>query len=665
MSTCGENGMTTSLPPALRLRTLLPLGLFAAFILLLTARPAAAHANLLISVPTANAVLRLPPSEIRLWFSEPLEVRFSAITVLDATGAALPGLTSQVDDGDAHQLWLKPGLLLDGLYTVSWRVVSSADGHSTQGSFSFTVGEDTLAGAASVPAAGALPVESSGVRAFNLFSLALLVGGAGFWLFVYLPALTTPPDSVHGLIRAANQVRRMRWLLFVGWGMVGISGGLLLLNQAATTEGISILEAVTSPTLGSILDGTRFGTLWLLRVAAWLVVGMILFWDADTTPINDKRRAWAVVVLGLAMLLTTSLFSHSNAAPDVIAATANDWLHLFCTALWIGGLAQFVNVLLARGGPNAPSALPAAPQVVAALAGYFSNYARLCVIGLIVTGAYAAWLHIGSVAALLSTAYGQALLVKLLLFAPLILIAAVNLLLTSRHLREGRAVWVGRLRGLIGVELALTAGVLVAVGVMTSITSARTALAAQGVNDPTLRPQPFNELHMTDTHFHVLLDIAPGWVGTNNFTVTLSDVTGAWVSNASLVRLRFDHETENVGRSELRLQHVKDGIYTARGANLSFPGQWKIRATIQRPSAYDTVIDFKPTIRALPTAADPAPLPADRMVALSVAGLAALIAGGFSLVRGSLWTWRGEALLALGLIALGIVMLASVGRLTG
>jgi copper transport protein len=641
------------------------IGPVAVLSLVLTFSRAAAHANLLISVPPANAILQVPPEEIRLWFSEPLEARFSKLTVLDAAGAALDGLTSQVDSTDAHQLWLKPGLLRDGLYTVAWQVVSAADGHSTRGSFSFTVGETDIAGTADTRAGENIPLESSGVRAFNFWSLALLVGGAGFWLFVYHPALSTPPDNVQGLILAANRARRMRWLLLASWGTVGISGGLLLLNQAAITEGVSLLEAVSSPALGNILDGTRFGMLWLLRTAAWLVVGMVLFWDADPTPTNDARRAWVVLGFGLVMLLTTSLFSHSNAAPDMIAATVNDWLHLFCTALWIGGLAQFINVLLARGGPHAPSVDRSATQSVGALVGYFSNYARLCVIGLIVTGAYAAWLHVGSVTALLNTMYGQSLFIKLVLFVPLLVIAAVNLLLTSRQLRAGYAVWVGRLRGLIGVELALTAGVLIAVGVMTAVTPARTALAAQGINDPALRPQPFSELYMIDSQFHLALDIAPGWVGTNNFTVTLSTMAGDWVSDASLVRLRFEHETENVGRSELRLEHVKDGTYSGRGANLSFPGQWKIRATVQRPSQYDTVQDFRPTIRALPTAADPTPPLAERMVALSVAGLAALIVGGFSLVRGNWWPLRGEALLAMGLIALGIIMLASVGRLTG
>jgi putative copper export protein len=58
----------------------------------------------------------------------------------------------------------------------------------------------------------------------------------------------------------------------------------------------------------------------------------------------------------------------------------------------------------------------------------FSNYARAAVPLLIVTGLYAAWLEVGSVEALLRTVYGQALLVKLILFLPLLAVAGINLL---------------------------------------------------------------------------------------------------------------------------------------------------------------------------------------------------------------------------------------------
>src|SRR5262249_28336648 len=113
-------------------------------------------------------------------------------------------------------------------------------------------------------------------------------------------------------------------------------------------------------------------------------------------------------------------------------------------------------------------------QLVAA----FSNYARVAVIALIVSGLYASWLDVGSVGALLTTVYGRALLLKLLLVLPLLVLAAVNLLVTSRRLDSGDVIWIKRLRLLVGLEFSLSAVILVMVAVMTSGSPSRTVEAA-------------------------------------------------------------------------------------------------------------------------------------------------------------------------------------------
>src|SRR5690606_27774638 len=141
-----------------------------------------------------------------------------------------------------------------------------------------------------------------------------------------------------------------------------------------------------------------------------------------------------------------------------------DWLHLAASSIWIGGLVLFIVLI----GTVRRQFSPATP-VVSRMVGYFSNYMRAAVALLAVTGVYSAWLHVGSVEALFTTTYGQALVIKSVLIAPLLLIALVNLVLTQRRLDSGQAVWVGYLRQLIGAEIALTVGILGAVGVMTSI----------------------------------------------------------------------------------------------------------------------------------------------------------------------------------------------------
>ncbi|MBX3062080.1 MAG: copper resistance protein CopC [Anaerolineae bacterium] len=621
-------------------------------LILVAVQSVSAHANLLMSVPAANAVLNAPPEEIRLWFTEPAEPRFSSFTLRDINGNTLDIATSAIDPQDATQLFMKIPLdtISDGVYTVAWQVVSAADGHPTRSNFSFTVGEANGLASASAIANETVPIDNALVRSLNLYTFALLIGVAGFWLFTLRPALA---DTKAPLVEA------WLWrLIGVGWLALGVTGILMLLMQASLVANTTLLGAINSPALGQVIEESRYGVLWLSRMILWLLIGVAIVWPE---PRWLRARLWVILLLGLGILFFQSDYSHSSAAQEATPSIASDWLHLLATSLWLGGLAAFIAIIQ----PIRRSVNPSA-QALARLIGYFTNYARICVVTLVLTGLYAAWLHVGSLEGLTTTLYGRALLLKLLLFFPVVVLAAINMIYTHRGLERGRLDWIARFRGLLGVEIVLTIGVLIAVGIMTSIQPARTALASQqgtGLGSNTALA-PFSDMYMSPD-IHVMLDISPGWVGMNTFTVTLADLAGNWIPDASLVRLRMEPESANVGQSDLKLEHTVDGTYTARGANLNLPGLWNVRLSIRRPDAYDTVVDFKPQVSPMPEAADPAPPLTERLIALSAAGLALLIAGGYTLTQTSFRPLRGSALLALGLIFVGILMLISMAQLTG
>ncbi len=116
------------------------LGLMALFVVLGGADVASAHAGLDSSDPAPSSVLATGPSEIFLDFDEPVTVASDSIELVDQTGAVLdigapevsPTDSTVVVAGDVPELD-------DGLYVVAWRVVS-ADGHVSEGAFTFEVG---------------------------------------------------------------------------------------------------------------------------------------------------------------------------------------------------------------------------------------------------------------------------------------------------------------------------------------------------------------------------------------------------------------------------------------------------------------------------------------------------------------------------------------------
>jgi methionine-rich copper-binding protein CopC len=103
-----------------------------------------AHARLTRSDPAAGSIVAASPQFIRLWYSERPEVSLTFVTLTDATGKKF--VLGPVHATTANGLELSIQVvdtLPAGKYTLAWRTVA-ADGHPSQGTFSFTVSGATL-----------------------------------------------------------------------------------------------------------------------------------------------------------------------------------------------------------------------------------------------------------------------------------------------------------------------------------------------------------------------------------------------------------------------------------------------------------------------------------------------------------------------------------------
>ncbi|GAO75321.1 putative uncharacterized protein [Meiothermus ruber H328] len=128
-----------------------------------------AHAYLVNSSPVENVLLRRPPGEVRLSFTEAVELRFSQFAVyalevpnerwreagwlqeqakalaekalsaggVKPAGRVDAGLKTRARTAENVVIALRPGLG-PGVYVVLWRVLS-VDSHTTQGFFVFVV----------------------------------------------------------------------------------------------------------------------------------------------------------------------------------------------------------------------------------------------------------------------------------------------------------------------------------------------------------------------------------------------------------------------------------------------------------------------------------------------------------------------------------------------
>jgi copper resistance protein C len=106
-------------------------------LLLFATGEAAAHAMLDHAEPRVGNKVAAMPRELTLWFTQKLEAAFSTITVTDPAGKRVDSGKTRVS-GSQMSVSLHPGGA--GTYRVIWRVIS-VDAHTTDGSFTFQVGQ--------------------------------------------------------------------------------------------------------------------------------------------------------------------------------------------------------------------------------------------------------------------------------------------------------------------------------------------------------------------------------------------------------------------------------------------------------------------------------------------------------------------------------------------
>ncbi|MGH7125343.1 MAG: CopD family protein, partial [Stellaceae bacterium] len=163
-----------------------------------------------------------------------------------------------------------------------------------------------------------------------------------------------------------------------------------------------------------ILGNTGFGRAWIVR----LIVLVALL--ALTILPPTRLRLGLAALTGLAATATLAFAGHAAVA-DPVGRSA-DMLHLVLAALWLGSLAPLAALLISAAREKPRQSLADARTATRR----FSALGIACVGGLIATGLISAWTLVGTIPGLIGTPYGRLLCVKLLLFAGMVGIAAMN-----------------------------------------------------------------------------------------------------------------------------------------------------------------------------------------------------------------------------------------------
>ena len=100
---------------------------------------ASAHAHLKTATPAADSAVAAAPSELRLGFTEGVNLKFTGVSVTGPAGAPVSTGAAALAPGDDKVLVVPvSGPLVPGAYKVNWHALAT-DGHKTDGSYGFTI----------------------------------------------------------------------------------------------------------------------------------------------------------------------------------------------------------------------------------------------------------------------------------------------------------------------------------------------------------------------------------------------------------------------------------------------------------------------------------------------------------------------------------------------
>ena len=568
-----------------------------------------AHTELTGSEPADGQVLEQGVQVVRIVFNEPIEPDLFALDVYNSNRVRVDRRDARVPANNIAALETSLNDLAPGAYTVVWRVLS-IDGHVVRGTYAFGVG----AGASATSASGVdleadVPVAlSATIRWWTFMAVLVILGGFAFPYLVLRPAVRAAEIAGDAALLATRRFVWVAWgavVLLLGLGLVG------LLVQAAEVTGVPLGEVLNGSAVSRLLVGTKFGTLWMWRMALTGALLGVVAWATLRSRPTAGVWGFGAEIAG-AILLTLSYGGHASAVANAQqVAVGMDWLHMLAAAIWTGGLLQLFLVVPAALGHTDTRVF------LAALVKRFSLVAILSVTILVGTGVYSSLVHVPSWQALQDTAYGAALTGKLLFVLPLLILGSLNLLAVHPRIRRA-ALARGRrghdeagphiLRRLVIGEVVLIVAVLAVTGLLTGLPPATSV--------PT-EAQPFRSTQAVGTS-SVTLDVNPNQAGENNVAITLRDAQGAPIPVSGPVSLAMSHQDMDMAPREVAAEPIGDGQYRLRGGHLSMTGRWRVAVQARSADGVEIATTFAPTVGPAPGTNRPAISPA-RILLLAVA----------------------------------------------
>ncbi|GEM_PF-1263500 len=573
---------------------------------------AQAHGVVVKSEPTAFVVLDRPPTRVVVWANEPVS-RLSSLRVFDPTGQRVEAGATRVDPTDPRRVEVGLRPLTDGKYTVRWTLNSRLDGHTTQGTFQFSVAQSSV----TRPDTGFTPDESPtpAPLAGATWSAAQVVQTTAHWL-VLLAALAlvggllfrlAVPRLLRGGARAAwdrglAQAAAQRWSRVERLLLALLAAGTVVSTLAvAANAGQGWSRAFSPSFMWDFLSSTAFGVATIVKIVLSLVL-------LATVPWPEQTRRWALVLGGLAYLALVSYSGHAAGVQGAVpVSVAVDWLHLLAASAWVGSMG-FVGLALLPTGGEWKRQAGAWQQLVQVLSG-FSPIAWASVALLVVTGAYNSITRLSGLSEVMSTGFGRVLIAKLVLVAVMLAFSALNVFRARPRLAadlkakpQKPPTSAGALRRLLRWEPIVGVAVIATTALLATYPPPGLGRGAPPNVEGSVEEAPRFSLVQRASDLLVTLRLGPGELGVNSFELELGQAAdGVPLPSPATVDVRVTSIDQGQAGEAVPVatELLPDGHYGGE-ADFAIQAIWKLEATIKRQGQPDATTTYSFPIPVVP-----------------------------------------------------------------
>ncbi len=551
------------------------------------------HAFVLSSNPSQSASVPTSPQQVNVFFSEPVDLRFSHLKVLDSNG-------KQVDKSDVHHLQndessltVSVPLLKDGTYTVSTNVLSQIDGHVTDNAFVFGVGEAVVVptNVSTTTTKSTLYLPEAIARFPTLLAQVMIVGAAfgTLWLWRPLSKITSLADPVS---RIRNKVSKSLAVYYVVASIILVSSNFAILFFQAIAINGSIIDVF----------GTRFGTVLIERsVISFIILGLSLFelrqFRKNKSYSLSKMENAGFLIMGIILLVTTSLIGHGASSKQLMPIII-DFVHNLVASLWIGGTFYLAFVLI----PILQTSTMNWYYKLGTISVWIPRYSALVVtlLGTIfITGPFLLYILEDNLALVIGSLYGTFLIAKLTFAGLMVILGGYSSIFIQKQvvnsLKIGQVIGnnstnsksndpsenerkaesiIIRFRKALVIESILGIALLLSVGLLvnTGVPESEEQNQAQATTESPIQNVPYETTRFLDNGTKVDLSITPFEVGNNNFKVSFLDMNGEPIDVES-AELKYRQVEKSIGPITVDLDKQSRGIYSVN-ASFGIPGTW-------------------------------------------------------------------------------------------